>query len=604
MRYVTPLAVLLAVVGAGWIDAARSGAAGNPIATPTGMVRYYLHALGRGQCALASKFGRESSRSLSAFQRDCRSIRRIAIDRLDDPGYRLRPQAAAYTCLAIRYRTYRRDGMTLTGGWYLMERTLGPAWSILFTRSHVTTNGRAIHLTKAQCAGHLPPYVRRGSGTIVAGSDFLSATTGWVALSTSGSYVANGSCDHGIGSNCESASTTLYRIDSAGGTWRALIRFATTIGPPVWIRLFSRQVGLVAATVGPLTATSGARFSSALFSTRDSGRHWRRFPLPPGYVTETGTVSFPDPRHGWLWYGGAAAGSMAVDVYRTQDGGRHWLHVACTTFPGVPLRSRCLHPSGIGLGGDKQYLTFKDDSNGWLTVFEDSGVPDIYRTADGGRSWRRQPIGLPAGVALPSGKTDRSTVFPGGELLQPSFAGRMGLLAEEVSFYRSRPRANWSRLFIYRSMDGGRNWCAAVRTPVSGGNVLWQALDARRWTVISTASDGSGQWVWSTENGGAPWSRQALRLPAGLTLVGFNLIDRRDGWGTAQPRADPQGSVSGRVLVRTADGGVTWTAVAGSPAGSPAASAQTGKEVVFGERRGHRAAHPDVRLGADEVGEE
>jgi hypothetical protein len=41
-------------------------------------------------------------------------------------------------------------------------------------------------------------------------------TTGWIAVSRSGAYVPNGSCMHGIGANCDTAGTVIYRTDDAG----------------------------------------------------------------------------------------------------------------------------------------------------------------------------------------------------------------------------------------------------------------------------------------------------------------------------------------------------------------------------------------------------
>lgn len=340
----------------------RPNHAPNPQLTP-GKIPYVGSksvenvSLSSGQCDLAFKFAGQSSRSLSTFRRNCRTIRRITIEQLNDPGYRLHPQTAPYTCLAVRYTVYRSAGATIFGGWYLMERTRGPAWSIVVARSHVTRDGSAIAPTKAQCAGHLPSYVHPGSGTIVSGSAFLSAAYGWIALSTSGSYLPNGSCTHGIGSKCELASTTVFRTDDIGRHWTPLLHVTSTANaPPVWIRLFNRQVGIVAATLGPINAASNTHFNTVLFSTHDSGRHWQRFPLSVNYYTETGTISFPDPRHGWLWYtGGGAMGSMALDVYRTTDGGRHWRRVACTSFSNSSP-GHCSHQSGIGLGGYKTYL--------------------------------------------------------------------------------------------------------------------------------------------------------------------------------------------------------------------------------------------------------
>lgn len=556
VRHAVRLAVAFAVFAAGLSAAApaRLNAAGNPLATPATMVRFYFHALDTGQCELASKFAGGNGQSLSAFLRTCRAIRRVTIQRLNDPGYRLRPQNATYTCLAIRYSVDRDSGTQSFGGWYLMERTLGPAWHILFPLSHITRGGSATHLTRAQCASHLPSYVQPSSGTIISGSAFLSATTGWIALSTSGSYAPNGSCSHGIGSNCDAASTTVYRTDDAGKHWSSMLHFTTTTGPSVWIRLFSRRVGLVIATVGPLTPASNQHFNSVLFSTRDGGRHWRRFPLPVNYATQVGTMSFPDPRHGWLWCcGGGAGGSMPIDVYRTLDGGRHWERVACTAFESATSRYACPHPSGIGLAGDKEDLTFKDAHDGWLTAIVATGAPDLYHTPDGGVTWQRQSVGLPPGVALPTAK---SNVFPSGTLLQPSFFGRIGLLPEEVDFYRPKSRANWNRLYIFRSTDGGQTWSSALRTPVTAPITLWQAIDSRHWLVVSNEA------IWSTANGGVSWAKRRLHFPGDVTrLVSIEMITPATGWATAQAPAGPEVSASGTFLLHTSDGGVHWIEV-------------------------------------------
>jgi len=552
VRHVVRLTLCLAVVVAGLVAMAPAPlqADSNPLATPATMVRFYYHALGAGQCDLAFKFAGMSSRSLSAFRRNCRTIHRIVVEQLNDPGYRLHPQNAAYTCLALRYTVYRGSGATTFGGWYLMERTLGPAWHILYALSHVTKGGSATHLTKTQCASHLPAYVQPGSGTIISGSAFLSGTAGWIARSSSGSYLPNGGCSHGIGTNCDAAPTTVYRTDDAGKHWTPMLHFSAAGGPPVWLRLFNPRVGLVAATVGPLTSAANQHSSAALFRTQDGGRHWQRFSLPVNYSTENRTISFPDPRHGWVWYGGGAGGSMSVSVYRTSDGGRHWNRVACTSFSNTPSRYSCLHQSGIGLGGDKTNLTFKDGHEGWLESLEASGLPDIYYTADGGTSWRRQALGLPPGVERPTATT---TVFPEGTLLQPRFFGRIGILPEEVSFNRAKPRANWSRLYIYRSTDGGRTRDFAVRTPVTGANNLWQTIDARHWLFVSSDA------IWSTNNGGASWAKRPLHLPPDLILVGLQFITATDGWATAQRQADSRVSTSGTVLLHTTDGGVHWT---------------------------------------------
>lgn len=243
---------------------------------------------------------------------------------------------------------------------------------------------------------------------------------------------------------------------------------------------------------------------------------------------------------------------MPVDVYRTADGGRQWSRVACTAFPSASSRYACPHPSGIRLAGDKENLTFKDAHDGWLTVYEASGVPGLYHTSDGGTSWQRQAVGLPPGVLLPSAK---STVFPFGTFRQASFFGQIGLLPEEVDFSRSKPRANWSRLYIFRSTDGGRTWGTALRTPVTAPITLWQAVDPRHWLFVSDAA------IWSTPNGGASWVKRPLHLPIGLRLVSLQLVTPEAGWATDQTPVGPEMSAPGTLLLRTSDGGAHWIEV-------------------------------------------
>jgi hypothetical protein len=100
---------------------ARLNAENGPLDTPTGTVRFYFHALGSGRCDLAFKFAGQNSRSLSALRRSCRAIRRIVIERLNDPGYRLHPQTATYTCLAVRYA----DSELTASGTVLLHTTDG-----------------------------------------------------------------------------------------------------------------------------------------------------------------------------------------------------------------------------------------------------------------------------------------------------------------------------------------------------------------------------------------------------------------------------------------------------------------------------------------------
>lgn len=521
------------------------------ITTPSSVLRLYERAINQGQCDLAAKFMAPSSHSLMTFRRRCRATQHLSVSPLIDPGYRIHRLTATYACLGIHITTRLRNStVQSSGGWYLLEKTSFAWWHVMLSRSHLVSDGRAIVPSRATCVAALPSYTHASSAQDIVGSNFLSATTGWIALSRSGTYAPNGSCEHGIGTNCDTAQTVIYRTDDGGAHWQRQVSLTTLPESPVWLHFFNRQVGVVAATVGPVAPSSayhGAR--SILFRTVNGGKHWEKLPLPEGYSIDTRSISFPDPTHGWLWFGGGAAGSMSVEMYRTGDGGRHWIHIACATFSGAPPGKRCNLHSGIDFGGDKEFLTFSNALDGWLTVFSNGGIPTILHSQDGGRTWRDQRVGLPPGIRPPGPK---DTVFPLGTFDAPHLFGREGVLAERVGFYQPKPQANWAYLYLVRSHDAGQTWQFYERVPVPDPSVN-QYLDAQHWIFVARST------TWMTNDGGRAWTRTPLHLPQGLQLTALSFTDPRRGWALAEPHGQIGGLDAATALLHTNDGGRTWS---------------------------------------------
>lgn len=93
------------------------------------------------------------------------------------------------------------------------------------------------------------------------------------------------------------------------------------------------------------TSTRQNRLPNAvrLFRTDDGGRHWQVLPrLRPDTSEHIGSLTFVSEDAGWLEIiRGAGAGSVAFDLYRTVDGGMHWLRgprvQSPRLSPAVPL---------------------------------------------------------------------------------------------------------------------------------------------------------------------------------------------------------------------------------------------------------------------------
>ena len=526
--------------------------AGSFLTTPASVVRYYIAAINKGECDLASKFVVNGvGTSLSSFRKSCRAIRKVSVEKLDDPRYRLAVRNAVYTCVGIRYLQQPRSGAANSfGGWYLLEK-IGPFfWRILLPQSDIQTDGAASTPSSAVCASHEPSYVHSTGATALTGYDFLSRRTGWIARSTSPALIPNGRCDHGIGKDCGAAEIAVYHTLDAGAHWRRLLLFT---GAPltIWLRVFSPNRVLVAANE-PFTNPSPNMPNRAfVFGTNDGGRHWRQLAFPAGYFVEAGTLSFVDPQHGWVWYGGGAAGSMAVKIFRTSDGGAHWAQVACTAFSNAPASFGCHKPSGIWLGGDKDALQFHDLRNGWLTSFENSGIPDLYHTSNGGARWERQSLNSPV-----TGQSTRRYAFGTYGSLQ--IFGRTGLLPETVDLVPGSS-VGTERLYVHRSVDGGRSWPylkqAPLRVHAVPSAVQIQFVDARHW-ILETPNT-----VWSSSNGGTSWSHRPARLPKGLKLLSVQFTEPQVGWAMAQPSRPDAGMAGGTELLRTLDGGANWSSV-------------------------------------------
>jgi len=120
----------------------------------------------------------------------------------------------------------------------------------------------------------------------------------------------------------------------------------------------------LAVTLTRSEAGYGTRSAlTEVFGTADGGRSWTR-PAPVHAPGVARWLAFSDPAHGWLLQDlGAAMGNNPVRLYRTSDGGRHWLLIAASprwnqagTGPGT-LPSAC----------DKTGIGFATPTDGWLT---------------------------------------------------------------------------------------------------------------------------------------------------------------------------------------------------------------------------------------------
>ena len=229
-------------------------------------------------------------------------------------------------------------------------------------------------------------------------------------------------------------------------------------------------------------------------------------------------------------------------LLRTTDGGTYWRDV-------TPLR-----PSGRKIRVWK--ILVLSSHIAWVTPGDTirEGTTEIFRTIDGGRTWRS--------VAIPA-RTVKSISF-----INP----REGWLVASVAAYSGSDEVE-----IYRSTDGGETWVkvgSATRDNASNGlptegdkSAITFLNPATGWiTGVTLASN--RLYLYVTHDRGNTWRQQNMPLPRELTphWKGFpqspTFFTARDGILPAfYDLFNDSGGEIGRVVVLyvTHDGGTTWT---------------------------------------------
>ena len=311
--------------------------------------------------------------------------------------------------------------------------------------------------------------------------------------------------------------------------------------------------------------------------------------LPPG-AGFVDSFAF-DPRNPEIVYvltnGPDVGASVPSHVFKTTDGGAHW-HATAT--------------SGSGWVGANEALTADPRHPG--TLYAGTEVA-VYKTVDGGRSWRPSHRGLitpprserekgwvialavdPANTNIVYAGSDRvSKSTDGGHSWKTVFPPHATPNRETVSALAiapSRPEAIYAitgdfgpssstpadgRTTIYKSTDAGTTWQA---TTVVRGDVAPTALavDPRNPTTVYAAISAK---VMKTTNAGKTWQPIAHGLPITHTRGTCHCLSQG---GVTALAVDPRrsGTVYAALtqggIYKTTNGGQTWIRALNTPAGS------------------------------------
>ena len=132
------------------------------------------------------------------------------------------------------------------------------------------------------------------------------------------------------------------------------------------------------------TTGANALQESAMYQSTDRGANWTAVRLPQAATA----ISFADATHGWIMTAGSGGNTLLLSLYATTDGGQTW--------------RRTLGPADLVANQGLAYLQtngiqFIDAMTGYLVpnLRANPGQAQMYRSADGGRSWAGFTTTLP-----------------------------------------------------------------------------------------------------------------------------------------------------------------------------------------------------------------
>ena len=265
----------------------------------------------------------------------------------------------------------------------------------------------------------------------------------------------------------------------------------STDGGDTWVEL-TRNPGLPTGVLGKMTiAVSPAdpnrvwaiteATNGGLYRSDDGGETWTISSTP----FSGGDLSFIDVNNGWMLADlGVGAGSNAVAVFQTKDGGATWTQ----TYTNDPNEKDA--GNSLPLGGLKSDLLPLNMQTAWVGgVIYTTGTAYLYRTEDGGHTWIHVKLELP-----PDQENAELDIAGNGQ-----FRGGDGIL-REIEFLTAVRGSILSdrRRFSPYGLAGGDNGKPGRNSlTISGRTTLLPSksiFEAPAGSVLRIETPGGGGW--------------------------------------------------------------------------------------------------------------
>jgi photosystem II stability/assembly factor-like uncharacterized protein len=345
--------------------------------------------------------------------------------------------------------------------------------------------------------------------------------------------------------------------------------FHTTDGGADWLQQTSAPGSSWVFALTPQSAFVGAEAQGGGLSlTTDGGASWQSSTSAAGdYYGNLSALQFVNDQDGWAVGGGG-------EILATSNGGASWTAQSSNTTENlnglhfsdpdngwaVGDRGTIVHTSDGGASWTAQSsgtsyqltgVTFSDAANGWATgqSFTSDGYSSglILHTTDGGQDWTTQY----ASIFDPNTDTV-GTAFSGVAFADPQDGWAVGETQGSDSSY--------NQTVIMHTTDGGISWTQQLDyQPPDVSNTDDATLTSVACTdaehAVAVGYDEDSAEIWHTTDGGQAWTMVGQNLwPPFLSSYNFASLgdvafaDATHGW-----------AVGGGTIIKTTDGGATWT---------------------------------------------
>jgi photosystem II stability/assembly factor-like uncharacterized protein len=346
------------------------------------------------------------------------------------------------------------------------------------------------------------PYPLVGSASV----HMVNASTGWASAS---------------------GADRIIRTADGGAHWEDVTPHGAQAG--TWTTFFlDANNAWLASSLQP--GSGSPDFSVKLYRTSDGGRSW---PYVGAALADFGfpaAMDFVDRNNGWVFMRQdgtlGTPGSDRVAFYGTRDGGATWSKLSETDASGAPGQ--------LPLHCSKVAPVFLNSSTGWMpgACNVEAVGPFLYVTRDGGRTWRDVGIALPAGLA--------------GNCICEIHSLRFSDSRNGVFVLTSSASSGAQQSFLYSTTDAGNSWRPGASLPA----LTYEAFfidNSHGWTINGKANNS----VFYTSDGGQHWSTLGT-IPSYGGVVDLQFVNATIGWARGAETA-------GATLIKTSDGGRTWT---------------------------------------------